>query len=230
MSSVSENGFELDLKKALFQKESPVNIVPWDDHSLAEQKQEFENQALVFQIRDLLMQWARTYTHLAHDLVEEFGEEEVLDILEQTWWNLQSEGGSTFREDFEKDPRAGLENMYTLWHTSSTQGVTGIVMATDFNMGRWDLLSFRCYHHQVALELEALGGRKIGISWCMGDIAATRGWCSKVSIDFPNMQLRGDPFCRQIRQVTEDPNPLLDHWSRELSEQYGWRSIKKLEG
>ena len=207
-----------------------MNIIPWNDRSLAEQRQEFENQALVLQIRELLMQWGRTYTKLAHALVEEFGEEEVLDSLEQTWWNLQFEGGATFREDFEKDPRAGLEKMYDLWHTGSTQGVTGIVMDTDFRVDCWEILSFRCYHQQVALELDALGGRKIGISWCMGDIAATRGWCPKVAMRFPNMQLRGDPFCRQIRQVTEDDDPRLDRWSRELSEQCGWRSIKKLEG
>jgi hypothetical protein len=72
-----------------------MKITPWHDRSPAEQKQEFENQALVLQIREQLMQWARTYTRMAHALVEEFGEEEVLDNLEQTWWNLQFEGGLT---------------------------------------------------------------------------------------------------------------------------------------
>lgn len=206
-----------------------MKITPWHDRSPAEQKQEFENQALVLQIREQLMQWARTYTRLAHALVEEFSEEEVLDSLEQTWWNLQFEGGLTFREEFEKDPRAGLENMYTLWHSSPTQGVTGIVMDVDFQDDRWEILAFRCYHQQVALELEAIGGRKIGISWCMGDMAAPRGWCSKVVMRFPNMQLRGDPFCWQIRQVVENADSRLDCWSRELSEKCGWRSIKKLE-
>jgi len=206
-----------------------MKTTPWQDRSPAEQKQEFENQALVLQIREQLMQWARTYTRLAHALVEEFGEEEVLDTLEQTWWNLQFEGGLTFREDFEKDPRAGLEEMYSLWHTGPTQDVTGIVMDVDFQVDRWEILAFRCYHQQVALDLEAIGGRKIGISWCMSDMAAPRGWCSKVVMRFPNMQLRGDPFCRQIRQLEEDADSYLDRWSRELSEQYGWRSIKNLE-
>jgi hypothetical protein len=207
-----------------------MKITPWCDRSLAEQRQAFENQFLVLQIRELLMQWARTYTRMAHALVEEFGEEEVLDSLEQTWWNLQFEGGLTFRKDFEEDPRAGLEKMYALWLNRPIQGVTGIVEDADFQENRWELLAFRCYHLQVAMELEALDGRKIGISWCMGDMAATRGWCSKVVMLFPNMQLRGDPFCRQIRQVVEESDFRLDCWSRELSEQCGWRSIKKLEG
>jgi hypothetical protein len=44
------------------------------------------------------------------------------------------------------------------------------------------------------------------------------------------MQLRGDPFCRQIRRVTSEENQSLQHWTQELSERYGWRSIRKLEG
>jgi hypothetical protein len=103
-------------------------------------------------------------------------------------------------------------------------------MEADFKVDRWEILSFRCYHQQVALELEAIGGRKIGISWCMNDMAATYGWSPKIIFDFPNMQLRGDPFCWQIRQMTSEENPRLEHWSRELSEHYDWRSIKKLEG
>jgi hypothetical protein len=97
-----------------------MKISPWEDRSLTEQKDEFENQLLAAKIRELLMQWARTYTHLAHDLVAEFGEESVLDSLEQTWWNLQCEGGSTLRDEFKKDPRPALENMYTAWHNENT--------------------------------------------------------------------------------------------------------------
>jgi hypothetical protein len=204
--------------------------VPWEDRSQTEQKNEFGNQLLAAQIRELLIQWARTYTHLAHDLVEEFGEEEVLDCLEQTWWNLQREGGLTFQDEFKKDPISAFENMYDTWHNGPTQGTTGIVMQSSYEVDRWEILSFRCYHQQVALELESIGGRKIGISWCMSDLAATYGWSPRIAFDFPNVQLRGDPFCRQIRRVTSEENQRLEHWTRELSERYGWRSIRKLEG
>jgi hypothetical protein len=207
-----------------------MEIIPWKDRSQTEQKNEFVNQLLAAQIRELLMQWARTYTQLAHDLVEEFGEVEVLDSLEQTWWNLQYEGGLTFQEEFKKDPHSAFENMYAAWHDGPTQGTTGIVMQSSYEADRWEILSFRCYHQQVALELESIGGRKIGISWCMSDLAATYGWSSRIAFDFPNMQLRGDPFCRQIRRVTSEENQSLQHWTQELSERYGWRSIRKLEG
>ena len=204
-------------------------IVPWHDRSREDQKREFENQALVVQIREQLVQWARAYTRMAAALVDEFGEEEVLDSLEQTWWNLQYEGGLTFREDFAADPQAGMESMCQMWHDGPNQGGTGIVYDVDLKGDRWDILAWRCYHQQAALELESIGGRKIGLSWCMSDMAAVRGWCPKIVMRFPNMQLRGDSFCWQIRQVVEDADPRLDHWSRELSERYGWRSIKALE-
>jgi hypothetical protein len=32
-----------------------------------------------------------------------------------------------------------------------------------------------------------------------------------------------------MRELVADADPSLDRWSRELSEKFGWRSIKRLE-
>jgi hypothetical protein len=203
-------------------------IIAWHARDRQTQKADFERQRVAAQIRDLLKQWARTYTRMVGALVNEFGEETVLDTLEEVWWDMQFEAGTSWRAEFDKDPQAGLQMMFDRWHTGS-QGPTGGVYDVEIKDGRWDLIMLNCYHKDVALELDDLGGRKIGISWCMSDLAAVRGWCSRLEMAFPNMQLRGDPFCWQIREIKEDADPALDHWSKELSEQYGWRSIRKLE-
>jgi hypothetical protein len=203
-------------------------ITPWEERDRHTQKEDLERQRAAFQIRELLKEWARAYTRMASALAKEFGEEEVLDILEQAWWDMQYEGGLSWRDEFEPDPQAGMERMFERWH-AGTQGMTCGVYDVQLQPGRWDLLMLNCYHKDVALELDDIGGRKIGLSWCMADMAAVRGWCPRLRMRFPNMQLRGDPFCWQIREIVEEADPALDRWSRELSEQCGWRSIKRLE-
>jgi hypothetical protein len=74
-----------------------------------------------------------------------------------------------------------------------------------------------------------MDARKIIIGQCMGDCAAVRGWSPNLVMRFPNAQLRGDPYCYQIREVVQDADPEEDEWSVEKSEKYGWRSVKELE-
>jgi hypothetical protein len=116
--------------------------------------------------------------------------------------------------------------MFQRWHEGE-QSLTSGVYDVELEEGRWHVLVLHCKQREVALEL---GARKIIISQCMSDLAAVRGWCPRVVMAFPNAQLRGDPYCYQIRELRDEAcDPGLDHWSRELSEAYGWRSIRKLE-
>jgi hypothetical protein len=204
---------------------SVVTIRPWHDKDLPTQNDEYEKQALAWQFRELCKDWLRNYVHMAKGLIRRFGEEEVLDILEQVWWDLHYEGGATWREDFEKDIRGAFRETYCRWHCgapSLTRGVQDVKMEDD----RWELLHLYCKQMEVALEMDA---RKIIIGQCMGDIASTRGWSPRITTQFPNAQLRGDSFCYQIREIVDEADPSEDEWSEDRSEKYGWRSIKKLE-
>jgi len=207
-------------------EEVEAQILKWEDRDRQTQEEDYERQLVASGIRELLKQWARTYTRLARALADSFGEEEVLDILEEVWWDQQYEAGRSWREEFDEDPQSGMEMMFRRWHDGA-QGLTGGVYVVGMEEGRWDLIMLNCYHKDVALELDDIGGREIGMGWCMSDMAATRGWCPRLVMRFPNMQLRGDPFCWQIRETVEDADPGLDRWSKELSERYGWRSIRK---
>jgi len=207
------------------QAPSPVTIVAWHDRDVLTQKDEYEKQALAWEFRELCKSWLRNYVHMARSLIASFGEEEVLDILEKVWWDLHYEGGRTWREDFEKDVRGAFQETYCRWHCgapSLTRGVMDVKMEGDC----WELLHLYCKQKEVALEMDA---RKIIIGQCMGDFASTRGWSPRIVMQFPNAQLRGDSFCFQIREIVDEADPSEDEWSREKSEKYGWRSIKKLE-
>lgn len=200
-------------------------IQRWDELSLEEQKEEYAKQALMYEFRLACQQWLRNYIRLARAMADAFGEEEVLDILERTWWDLQFEGGRTWRAEFDRDPSAALDAMYHRWH-DGCQGLTMGVYDVEKEGDRWDILIAWCKQREVALEL---GERKILISQCMSDLAAVCGWGSQVVMDFPNALLRGDPYCHQIRWVAQDADPSLDHWSREVSEKFGWRSVQRVE-
>ena len=203
-----------------------AKYVAWHELSLETQRAELEKQQLAYEFVGLVKKWASNYAKLARRFVNEFGEEEVLDILEQTWWDLQYEGGLTFREDFQADPQKAMKDMATSWHDEVYQGLgAGTYDFPVISENQWDLVCFQCYH-QVFVEM---GEQKIGISWCMSDLAAVRGWSDKVIMRFPNVMIRGAPYCHQIRKIVEEANPEEDCWTREKSELYGWRSIKKLE-
>ena len=201
-------------------------LVSWHELSPEVQKAELEKQLLANKFVGLVRQWAKNYARLARALVDEFGEEEVLDILERTWWDLQYEGGLSFRDEFEADPHKAMREMAIKWHDGPYQGLgAGTYDFPVISENRWDLVCFQCYH-QIFVEINE---RKIGISWCMSDLAAVRGWSNKMIMRFPNVMIRGAPYCHQIRMIMEQADPDEDCWTREKSEMYGWRSIKKLE-
>lgn len=199
----------------------------WQALPLEQQRQEFAKQALAQELVSVMREWARVYGRLARDLADAFGEAEVLDILEQVWWDLQYEGGATWREEFERDPEAALAAMELRWRhgPNSLSAYFGTIAHPVRDARRWELVTYSCYHD----IFRELGERKLGLSWCMSDLAAVRGWSSRVVMDFPHVLLRGAAFCHQIRRIVEEADPALDHWSRQLSEQYGWRSAQKLE-
>lgn len=202
-----------------------MEIIRWDERDPESQKAEYEKQMLAWRFRDAKAQWARNYARMARALADAFGEEEVLDLLEQTWWDLEYEGGLTWREESLRAPAETLEAQYHVQHDGAQSLTTG-PQDVRFIDERYELVHYFCYLKDVFMDLDA---RKIGISWCMGDAAAVRGLHPNLVLDFVNSQLRGDPFCYHVRHFVENPDPSLDHWSKEQSERIGWRSIKKLE-
>jgi len=204
-----------------------VEVTPWRDLDLETQKEEYEKQKLAWKYRDTKKQWARNYVRLARALADEFGEEEVLDILEKAWWDLEYEGGSTWRALFDKDPEAALEEVYHFAHDLD-QSLTISPQDVSLTPGRYELIHYHCHLKEVFMEEDE---RRIGISWCMGDAAGVRGLHPRAILDFRNSQIRGDSFCYHVRAILDEPpsDPDADQWTREKSEQIGWRSIKRLE-
>jgi len=204
-----------------------VTNAAWQDLPPEQQREEFAKQALAQELVGVMREWAGVYCRLARDLADAFGEEEVLDILEQVWWDLQYEGGATWRAEFDRDPIAALAAMEQRWRhgPNSLSAYFGTIAHPVRQPARWELVTYSCYHD----IFRELGERKLGMSWCMSDLAAVRGWSPRVVMDFPHVLLRGAGFCHQIRRIVAEADPALDHWSRELSEQVGWRSVRKLE-
>jgi len=204
-----------------------VQVTPWRDLDLETQKEEYEKQKLAWKYRDTKKQWARNYVRMARALADEFGEEEVLDILEKAWWDLEYEGGSTWRSLFEQDPAAALEEVYHFAHDLD-QSLTISPQDVSYEPGRYELIHYHCHLKEVFMEEDE---RRIGISWCMGDAAGVRGLHPRAMLDFRNSQIRGDSFCYHVRAILDEApdDPDADLWTREKSEQIGWRSIKRLE-
>jgi hypothetical protein len=202
-----------------------TEIEPWHDRDEQAQLQQFEGQALAWEYRELCKEWLRNYVRMVRALIAEFGEEEVLDTLEKVWWDLQYEGGKTWREEFDEDLQGAFETMFNRWHcggSSLTRGVMDVELEGD----RWHLLHLYCKQKEVALEMDS---RRIGIGQCLGDVAAVRGWSPNIVMHFETAQLRGDSYCYQIREIVENADPSEDEWSIEKSEKWGWRSVKKVE-
>jgi hypothetical protein len=205
-----------------------MEVTSWSELSPAAQKEELEKQAIVQKTVEVLQEWARVYGRLARALADQYGEEAVLDTLEQTWWSLQYEAGLSWRDEFDQDVKAAFKEMEARWRRRDVNCVSayfGAIFHPLVTDDRWELVTYGCYH-DVFREMDE---RKIGISWCMSDMAAVRGWSSNVVMDFPQVLVRGCSYCHQIRCIDMDADPQLDHWSKELSEKFGWRSIQKLE-
>jgi len=188
------------------------------------QKAELRKQKLADEFVELAKQWERNYARLIRALADEYGEEEVLDIAEKTFWDQAYEIGLTWREKFETDPAGALAEKASSWHDSALWARICCCDVPVLEKDRWELISVKCYR-EVFREL---GEPKIGISWCMTDFAAVRGWAPNVVMRQPHNMLRGDAYCQQIRYFTDDPSEQWDY-SKETSEKVGWRSIKKLE-
>jgi hypothetical protein len=201
-------------------------IRPWNDRSEEAQRAEYSAQALAWEAREAAKEWLRIYVRMAKALVAEFGAEVVLDTLEKVWWDLQYEGGKSLRGDWDGDPHRTLATMFDRWHAQGPQSFTSGICDAVLEGDRWHVLQLYCKQKEVALELDA---REIVISQCMGDCAAVRGWSPGLVMRFPNVQLRGDPYCYQIREVAAHDDPGDDQWSIEKSERWGWRSIQRLE-
>ena len=205
-------------------------IIPWRDRTIEEQRSECESQILVTYVREARAEWVRVYTYLAYDLIQEFGEDAVLDTLEEAMWDMHYDAGLTWREEFGNDAQSAIEGISGMW-AGGCKGCTDSVKIAEKEPGRWDLMIFNCLQRDVALELDRISGRKIILALCMGDMAAAMGWASNLRLDLANVQLRGDSFCYQIyKAMGSDADKFYKGYSKELSEEYGWRSIKKLEG
>ena len=203
-----------------------VEIRPWRELDLQTQREEYEKQRLAWRHRNLKKQWASNYVKLARALADEFGEEEVLDALEEAFWNLEFEGGKTWRAEAEEDPVAALRAQYEAQHEAA-QSLTISPQDVSFDGKRYELIHYHCHLKEVFLEPDE---RKIGISWCMADAAAVRGFHPRAAFDFRNSQLRGDCFCYQVREIVDSPaDPSEEQWSKDKSEQIGWRSVERLE-
>lgn len=191
---------------------------------LEAQKEEFEKHLLVQEFLSLANEWQETYCHLIRALADAFGEEEVLDTVERVWWDMAYEVGLSWREKFEKDPQAAMREKASSWHDGALWARICCCDVPVLEDDRWELRSVKCYRE----IFNKLGEPKIGISWCMTDFAAVRGWSPNMVMRQPKQLLRGDNYCHQIRYFSDDPTEQWDY-SRELSERVGWRSVKKLE-
>jgi hypothetical protein len=192
--------------------------------SLPAQREEFGRHKLVLEILRLANIWQRTYCRMVRALADEFGEEVVLDTVEKVWWDQAYEIGLGWRERFEADPVAAMRDKASSWHDSA---VWARICCCDVEQtdDRWELRAVKCYRELF----NQMGEPEIGISWCMTDFAAVKGWGANLVMRQPKQLLRGDNYCHQIRYITDDPTEQWSEYSRELSEMVGWRSVRRLE-
>ena len=188
------------------------------------QKEEFEKHLLVKELLRHANQWQETYCRLIRALADTFGEEEVLDTVERVWWDQAYEVGLSWREKFDEDPQAAMREKASSWHDDAIWARICCCDVPVLEDDRWELKSVKCFRELF----DRLGEPKIGLSWCMTDFAAVRGWSARLVMRQPTNHLRGDNYCHQIRYFTDDPTEQWDY-SRELSEKVGWRSAQKLE-
>ena len=196
-----------------------------EQEELRIQKEEYEKHILVEELLRIANEWQKAYARLIRALADAFGEEEVLDIVERVWWDQAYEVGLSWREKFEKDPQAAMREKASSWHDDAVWARICCCDVPVLEDERWELKSVKCYREIFT----KLGEPKIGMSWCMTDFAAVRGWSPKIVMRQPKHLLRGDNHCHQIRYFSDDPTEQWDY-SRELSEKVGWRSVKRLEG
>jgi len=195
-----------------------------DKTALQIEREEFEKQPILEEYLNTLKVWERRYCRLMRSLIDDFGEELVLDTVEKVWWDQAYQVGLTWREKFEQDPTAAMHAKAHSWHDDPMWARICCCEVPVLTDTRWELNSVRCYRE----VFKEMGEPKIAMSWCMTDFAAVRGWSPKIVMRSPHHLLRGDAFCQQIRFISDDPSLQWDY-SKETSEKIGWRSIKRLE-
>jgi hypothetical protein len=192
-------------------------------HSLREEREQFERHLLVEQYLDLAKEWQRTYCRMIRALADAFDEEEVLDRVEKVWWDMAYQAGLSWRERFEEDPQAAMKEKADSWHNDALWARICCCEVPVLGEDRWELKSVKCYRE----VFNEMGEPEIGMSWCMTDFAAVRGWSPRLAMRQPKQLLRGDNYCHQIRYITDEPTEQWDY-SKELSEKVGWRSVRRL--
>jgi hypothetical protein len=194
------------------------------DMTLEQRKLNLEKQKLAQEYLNLAKEWRRTYAKMIRALADAFGEEQVLDIAEKVWWDFGYEVGLSWREKFKEDIVTAMREKASSWHDDP---VASYICISDIPVQRddyWELVAVKCYQ-EVFREINE---PKIGISWCLTDFAAVQGWSPNIVMRQPNNMLRGDLYCRQTREITEDTSRQWSY-SRQTSEKVGWRSIKVIE-
>jgi len=196
-----------------------------EETDLKAQKEELEKQPLIEEYVQLAKEREVVYARLIRAMADEFGEEDVLDIIEEVGWNFGVEAGKTWREKFEADPQAALHEKAHSWledplFFSRLACCDTLVLEGNY----WELVAIKCYRE----VFRKINEPKIGLTRCITDFAAVTGWSPNVTMRQPSHMCRGDNYCRQIREVVEDPS-LQWQYSKATSEKVGWRSIKRLE-
>lgn len=191
--------------------------------SLEQDREHFEKHMLTQQYLDLRDRWQRTYCHMVRALADTFDEERVLDIVEEVWWDMAYEVGKTWRAKFDLDPSSAMREKALSWHDDAFVARFCCCDVPVLEHDRWELKAVKCYRELF----NALGEQEIGMSWCLTDFAAVRGWSSRVVMRQPKHLLRGDNTCHQIRTILEKPTT-DSGYSEALSEEAGWRSVRRL--
>ena len=186
------------------------------------QQLEFAKHLLVCELLRQAERWQRSYCALVRAMADAFGEELVFDAVERVWWDMAFEVGLTWREKFEQSAQSAMKEKAASWHD---QALWARICCCDVTLGedRWELRAVKCYRE----VFNQMNEPEIGISWCMTDFAAVRGWGPSIVMRQPKQLLRGDNYCHQIRFISEDSS-LQWNYSKELSERVGWRSVKRL--
>ena len=196
-----------------------------EDMDLKAQKEELEKQPLVEEYVQLATRREVVYARLVRAMADAFGEEDVLDIVEEVGWNFGVEVGRAWREKFDADPQTAMHEKAHSWFEDPL--FFSRLCCCDnriLEKNRWELVAVKCYR-EVFRKIDE---PKIAMTRCITDFAAVTGWSPTVIMRQPNHMCRGDNYCYQIREIVDDPG-LQWQYSKATSEKVGWRSIKKLE-
>jgi len=192
---------------------------------LQTQREEFEKQPLIEEYVQLFTRYEHNYGRMVRALADAFGEEEVLDLVERAGWEMGYEAGLTLRQQFEQDIEGAFHAKAHSWHDDPTFFCRLVACDVVVLEGkRWELVAVKCPRE----VFRAMGDPKVGLTRCITDFAAVRGWSPRITMRQPRHMCRGDNYCYQIREIVDDPSLQWDY-SRETSEKVGWRSIKVLE-